>query len=69
MLLTQLCNTLVAVHGGKASFKVSDFTGEGSRRMDQRQLYAMAVAAFGPPPKSQQAKHQQWLDKLESKQR
>lgn len=62
-MLTELCNTLVAVHGGTPSLKVKDFLGETSEKMDKRQLYAMAVAAFGPPPPDQRAKHQAWLDK------
>jgi hypothetical protein len=45
-------NIIVAANGGRARFKVGDFLGEKqpSRKMTQKELYAMACAAFGPPP-------------------
>jgi len=56
-LMAQFSNVIVAAHGGTATFKAADFLNEprkASRKMDAKELRAMAVLAFGPPPSSNQ---------------
>lgn len=55
VLKADLGNIIFAANGGKGNFKVEDFFGVApqAKRQTAEQMRAMAILAFGPPPKKE----------------